>query len=250
VVGCCAFEIGGAGGPAVAPTAAPGSIDVPARIDVPASIDVDAPVPCLWKLLRKYVSRHRTKAGKKLHVNDSKQVYQPNVGLRELERSVLALASCAWPDWDGSQETLFRSIASHVLDALPQYPWYGPPAGATEDAPSFPHECDGLAIKILANALRQEMRKASVSCVHLSARVVLEGELNRMFNDTRNKGAALFSIAAIHLDHLLRAFGQRGLIIFCDRQGGASTTGICCARCSTSGTTLSSTSSRGAASTG
>jgi len=214
VVGCCAFEVGPMDGAAddhahAAPNSLPSS----------APADVDAPVPCLWKLLRKYVSRKRTKAGKKLHVNDSKLVYQPGVGLRELERSVLALASCAWPEWDGSQQGLLAAVSGHVLDELPQYPWYDHSASA-EDVSKFPHECDGLAVKIFANAVRQEMLKARVSCVHLAARVVLERELNRMVGDTRNKGAALFSVAAIHLDHLLRTFGRRGLIIFCDRQGG------------------------------
>src|SRR3954449_1549579 len=81
VVGCCAFELSGADAPA----------------------DVLAPLPCLWKALRKCVSKKRTKSGTKLHVNDSKLVYSPSNGLKELERSVLALASCAWRDWDGSQ---------------------------------------------------------------------------------------------------------------------------------------------------
>ena len=214
VVGCCAFqvEIGGAD---VAGPAAPG--EASALRDAPA-VDVDAPVPCLWKLLRKYVSRKRTKAGKKLHVNDSKQVYHPNVGLRELERAVLTLAACAWPAWNGAQDELLRAVAAHVLDELRQYPWYD--SSSCDEPDYFPHECDGLAIKLLANAVRQEMAKARLACVHLSARVVLERQLNRMIDNTRNKGATLFSVAAIHIDHLLRTFGRRGLIIFCDRQGG------------------------------
>ena len=66
VVGCCAFEISDAD---------------------PASDEL----PCVWKRLRKLVSRNRTKNGKKLHVNDSKVVYAYESGLKELERAVLAL---------------------------------------------------------------------------------------------------------------------------------------------------------------
>jgi hypothetical protein len=48
VVGCCAFELDG---------------------------DPSAEqLPCLWKRLRKLVSKNRLKSGKKLHVNDSKEV--------------------------------------------------------------------------------------------------------------------------------------------------------------------------------
>src|SRR6185437_391658 len=64
VVGCSAFEV-------------PGNPD-------------EAP-PCVWKLLRKHVSKTRSKTGRKIHVNDSKQVYSPGIGLKELERSVLTI---------------------------------------------------------------------------------------------------------------------------------------------------------------
>src|SRR6185503_1704468 len=66
VVGCCAFEID----------------------DVLAE---HQPPPCLWKRLTKLLSRNRTKTGRKLHVNDSKQVYSPALGLKELERSILCM---------------------------------------------------------------------------------------------------------------------------------------------------------------
>src|ERR1700728_990165 len=68
VVGCCAFEIPGTGRPE------------------------DGDLPCIWRMLGKVVSRNRLRSGKKLHINDSKQVYSPAQGLKELERSVLALA--------------------------------------------------------------------------------------------------------------------------------------------------------------
>jgi len=49
---------------------------------------------------------------------------------------------------------------------------------------------------------------------------ILERRLNEMLDQTRNKGAVLFSVAAQHLDFLLKNFGEQKLIIFCDRQGG------------------------------
>src|SRR5438094_3171252 len=68
VVGCCAFEV---------------------------DADAAAEPPCLWKQLRKSVSRNRSRGGRRLHVNDSKLVYSGPTGLKELERSVLAvLGAC------------------------------------------------------------------------------------------------------------------------------------------------------------
>jgi hypothetical protein len=189
VVGCAAFELDG--------------------VD-PAAADL----PCIWKRLNKYVSRNRLKSGKKLHINDSKLVYSPGIGLKELERSVLALA-IAWQGWCDDLDTLLGRIAKHALDDLPEYDWYR--RGEKE---RFPVEQDGLPLKLFANALIPYMKQAGVSCVHMAARVVFERQFNRMCDATRNKSDALFSTAAIHLDHLLRTFASRGLVIICDRQGG------------------------------
>jgi hypothetical protein len=56
--------------------------------------------------------------------------------------------------------------------------------------------------------------------IHLGARVVLERQFNQMLEQTRNKASTLFSVSAMHLDHLLRNFADKQLAIFCDRQGG------------------------------
>jgi hypothetical protein len=188
VVGCAAFEV--------------------------ADVGSDGEVPCLWKRLGKYVSRNRLKTGKKLHVNDSKLVYSPSVGLKELERSVLAIAT-TWQGWCDDLDSLLARFAKHAVDDLPEYDWYR--LGERE---RFPVEQDGLPIKLFANALNAHMQQAKTACVHMGARVVFERQFNRMVNATRNKSDALFSTAAIHLDFLLRNFADRGLVIVCDRQGG------------------------------
>src|SRR5205823_8710297 len=104
VVGCCAFELDGAD-------------------------PSDEKLPCVWKRLRKLVSRNRTKAGKKLHVNDSKIVYAAETGLKELERSILSLLASRGVETCDGLEDLLRLTADHALDDLHAYPWYQPFAG-------------------------------------------------------------------------------------------------------------------------
>src|SRR5688572_27316301 len=86
VVGCCAFEI----------DCEPGEIQKGEK---------NEKLPCLWKRLRRVAGKSRDKRGKRIHINDSKVVYNPNQGLKELEKSVLALlaASAEWCD-DRSEE--------------------------------------------------------------------------------------------------------------------------------------------------
>lgn len=187
VVGCCAFELPDA--------------------------DPLAPLPCLWTRLRRVVSKSRPKTTRKIHVNDSKRVYTPAAGLKTLEQSVLAMALASGvPIRDLA--SLLGQISPDVLDDLPQYPWYN---AADEH---FPIANEALSLRLLANALRAEMLRVRTICVHLTARILLERQLNRMIAATRNKASVLFSVSAIHLDHLLRKFGGSGLVVICDRQGG------------------------------
>ena len=192
VVGCCAFEVE----------------------DRPEDAGNGA-VPCVWKRLKKVVGKNKSKSGKKIHVNDSKVVYSPAGGLKELERSVLALATAWEGQWCDDLPSLLAKVAGHVTPELADYPWYQPC-----DGERFPIEQEAMSVRVVANALRLEMERSGARVAHVGARVVLERQLNRMIDNTRNKGSALFSISAIHLDHLLRTYGDRGLVVFCDRQGG------------------------------
>lgn len=170
--------------------------------------------PCLWKRLGRYVSRNRSKTGRKLHVNDSKLVYSPAGGLKELERSVLAIGATR-DGWCDDLPAFLGQVASDALPDLGYYPWYAP-----ADQERFPLEQDAVAVRLIAKALREHMDAGATRCVRLAARVVLERQLNRMIDATRNKGSVLFSVSAIHLSELLRQFGERDLLIVCDRQGG------------------------------
>lgn len=189
VVGCAAFELSGD----PAPT---------------------GELPCVWKRLRKLVSKSRSKSGRKIHVNDSKAVYSPSAGLKELERSVLCILS-AVGDCPQDLEAFLRRVGSTAADQIRDYPWYASFAGER-----FPIEQEALPIGLFSRGLKAEMDRTGTHCVHLDARVVLERQLNRVLDQTRNKASALFSTAAGHINHLLRTYSDRGLTIFCDRQGG------------------------------
>ncbi len=188
VVGCCAF-------------------DLP---DVAASGEL----PCLWKRLKKMVGKTRSRSGRKLHINDSKQVYSPGVGLKELERGILAVAGTlgAWPH---QLDEFIALTAAHAVPDLREHAWY-----FSHNAETFPLQQDASSVRVMSNGLKAEMDRTATRCIHLAARVVPERQFNKMVEATRNKSNALFSIAAVHLDFLLRTYGSQGLVIFCDRQGG------------------------------
>ena len=140
IVGCCAFEISDA--------------------------DAEGDLPCVWKRLRKLVSRNRTKGGKKLHINDSKIVYSTDAGLKELEAPRSALLATTQDECDGIED-LIRHVAADALDDVRRYPWYQPFVGE-----KFPLEQDFLPVRLFANALKTEMEKCGARRCHLAARVV------------------------------------------------------------------------------
>jgi hypothetical protein len=192
VVGCCAFEFDETDGPQL---------------------------PCLWKRLNKSVSKTRSKSGRKLHINDSKLVYSPSIGLYELERSVLALTT-AMHRWPSCFDDFLKLTAAHAVADLAEHGWYD-----IDVAEGFPLEQPAAGVRVLANGLKAEMARSKTCCVHFEARVIPERQYNRVVQVTRNKSNLLFSTAACHLEYLLRNFGSRGLVVFCDRQGGRASYG-------------------------
>src|SRR5207244_6182663 len=97
VVGCCAFELGDAqsGAAVIAACGGGGAAAKPPIGSEPQGRRQaeSQPLPCVWKRLRKLVSKNRLRSGRKIHVNDSKMVYSPTLGLKELERAVLSLST-------------------------------------------------------------------------------------------------------------------------------------------------------------
>jgi len=134
--------------------------------------------------------------------------------LKELERSILCIV-LARGDKPATLAEFLKLVASHAVPDLSHHPWYAAPPDE-----NFPIEQDLLSLSLFSNALRIEMERSGTRLVHMAARVLPERQLNQLLNQTRNKAGVLFSTSAVHLDHLLRNYGQQRLVIFCDRQGG------------------------------
>ena len=169
-------------------------------------LDGDEAMPDLWHRLRKVVSAKRDRTGRRLHVADSKKVYSPSIGLAELEKSVLAFA--------GNPIDLDALLAA-TTDDRPTAAWYEKP-----DDESHPATLDPATAAIAANALRHELAAAGVTGVRLRARVVYEGEYNRLCAATRNKSAVLQSVTAGLMHDAIT--GGDDVTLVCDRHGGRS----------------------------
>jgi len=175
-------------------------------------------LPCLWKRLSRVAGKSRCKKGLKLHINDSKAVYSPSQGLKELERAVLCLMAQAHrlaPGLPLELDAVLRCIDPSLVEHLPRYAWYRNGLEAR-----YPIEVEGVSLQITSNAYRIESERSATHCVQYKAHVLLEKQFNDVVEKTRNKASASFSLVARHMDGLLRAYADQNLVIVCDRQGG------------------------------
>ena len=168
-------------------------------------------LPDVWSLLKSIVSAKRDRTGRRLHVNDSKKVYTPSLGLRELEKAVLAFRPA--DDFDG----FLAAVDPAAPERSQLVPWYARP----EDE-AHPHAADPAGIGIAANALRHACDAAGVGPFDVRGRVVFEPEYNRLCDALRNKSAVAQTILAGLIYGLLQRHAGDGLTIVVDRQGGRS----------------------------
>lgn len=175
-------------------------------------------IPDLWKLLKAAVCDKRDRTGRRLHVADSKKVYSPSqksVGLKELERGVLATAGIAGIGADGFGGFL-QAVHADAATAASEIAWYAPPADE-----AHPAETDAVNVRIAANALRHACGTANVTFLPPAAQVIFEPEYNRLCDALQNKAALQQTVLARLIYNLLESTTEP-LTLVCDRQGGRS----------------------------
>jgi ribonuclease HII len=175
----------------------------------------DGSIPDVWAAWSRAVGKSRDRKGLKLHVNDSKQVYSPSVGLKELERAVLCLSGQACGGLASTLGALLEQASVSLAEAARRYAWYADGLEAR-----FPLEADAMGTRIALNALNAESERCGVRVVHYAAHALLEREFNDMVAKTKNKASASLSLVMRHFDAMLRAYADQNLLIVCDRQGG------------------------------
>jgi hypothetical protein len=205
-----------------------------------SSGDVD-----LYKLLRKAVCRSPDKAGRKVAIADSKALYSPQAGIKQLERGVLAALGAmgaaalrAKPHSDAAAEDALPdagdgqgSCVSRFAELL---------AATCADPERRRHELachadDELALPLeslteeitrLAMRLSEVCRAGGVTLVAIRARLVYPAEFNSLVEQWGSKGAALshvtMGLVRTVVDHLAATDEPRPTSIFFDKHGGRS----------------------------
>jgi ribonuclease HII len=136
----------------------------------------------LWELLADVVSQKAPRKGNtRLHVADSKDVYNPSRGIRSLERTVLAVLRAI-----GHNPRTFSGLHKLLITTEPESePWFD------ENDAQLPLAADEDEIAKAATNFKACLGRNGIRISHIRCDVVLTRRFNSMVRDHDSKGIAL-----------------------------------------------------------
>jgi len=168
----------------------------------------------LWRILARSVSDKRSRLLGRLLIADSKKVYSKSLGIKHLERSVLACLR-----YLGSRPAtlteLITTLCPHQTEALSDYPWY-------RDTDKHRLPCDQQDLAIAAAMLSDDFDSRNVKLLDLKSRILEVAYYNKMVEAVKNKASVLFSATSFLIKTAFDRFAKDNLQVIIDRQGGRS----------------------------
>ncbi len=166
----------------------------------------------LGQVLRKSVSDKRKHLAGRLLITDSKKAHNKSLGIKHLERTVLACLRCLGQQPSTLTE-LLAVLCPTCLDGLGEYPWY-------KDTNSQKIPVDLPDVKIASAVLADDMASKGVQLLSLKSRCLDVGYYNRMVSNVKNKASVLFTAVCQLIQDAFENFAGQDLQIIVDRQGG------------------------------
>ena len=166
----------------------------------------------LWRILRKSVGNKRKRLTGRLLITDSKRAHSKSLGIKHLERTVLACLKCI-----GKEPTTLTELISilcpNCLERLSDYPWY-------RDAASQPILADDADKAIASAVLADDMASNGIELLELRSCCLDVAYYNRMVGSVRNKASVLFTATSRLIKNAFDNFAGDDLQVIVDRQGG------------------------------
>jgi ribonuclease HII len=189
-----------------------------------------ARMPDLYKLLRRVVVRSPGQCARRLAIADSKALYKPGLGLRQLERGVLAAVGCLLAGNAAAEEST-RSVGD-LFDATradPDRRRHELPCHA-DDAWPLPLETPADDVTAAAARLQDAGAKNGVALAAVRVRLVFPAEFNALVDQFGTKGAALSHVTLALVRQVVDECGAGGedaparfddrVLISLDKHGG------------------------------
>jgi len=166
----------------------------------------------LWQILRKSVGNKRKRLGGRLLITDSKKAYSKSLGIKHLERTVLAAYRCLGRN-PATLTELIALLCPDCLDRLRDYPWY-------RDAENHRVLADEADKAIASTVLADDMASNGIKLLELRSCCLDVGYYNKMMSSVRNKASVLFTATSQLIKNAFDSASGNDLQIMVDRQGG------------------------------
>jgi len=166
----------------------------------------------LWQVLRKSVAFRRRGLAGRLLIADSKKAYSRSLGIRHLERTVLASLRCLGAE-PATLAELLAILCPSCLERLSDYPWY-------KDAGGYRFSADAADETIASAVLADDLSANGMELLQLSSRCLDVAYYNKMVGSVKNKASVLFTATARLIQQAFSNFADDDLQIVVDRQGG------------------------------
>jgi len=171
--------------------------------------------PPLWSLLKSIVCKAAADKKRRIAINDSKLLYNPAGGLRNLERGVLSFVSAngCKPD---RLDQLLDHLAFDAGSIRTVQPWYAEANGM----PKLPVSADSSDLLATTKRLVRASSKLHIGLADISAAVVFEDRFNCLVSEKGSKAACSWEFVSGHLRSIWDRFCHHGPWVVIDRQGG------------------------------
>ncbi|HUW19838.1 MAG TPA: hypothetical protein VMW16_11100 [Sedimentisphaerales bacterium] len=166
----------------------------------------------LWRVLRKSVGDTRRHLAGRLLIADSKKAYNKSLGIRHLQRTVLACLNCIRKE-PATLTELLAILCPGFLEQLGTYPWY-------KDAGNYRLLADKADTAIASSVLKSNLNSNGMELLTLGSCCLDVAHYNKMVRSVKNKANVLFTATSVLIKDAYDNFAGDELQIAVDRQGG------------------------------
>lgn len=168
----------------------------------------------LWDTFAEVVTSRPGAEDRRLHIGDSKALFQPHKGLAELERGVLAALGLRPEGLSATDRGLRCRLSQDGSDQTQDDPWY------RGDDLSLPTANDLAEILEMIDRWRAVLDRRSIRLRHIRAEILEPQRFNALIDVHQNKAAALSTISLQLLKQVVRGVEDQPVIAWCDKHGG------------------------------
>ena len=166
----------------------------------------------LWEILRKSISDTKKHILGRLLITDSKKAYSKSSGIKQIERTSLAVLKCLEKQPRTLTE-LIEVLCPDSLERLNEYPWH-------KDIHTFDLPYESLERDIAAGAFANDLKSNEMSLLDVRSCCLDVAHYNKMVEVVKNKSSVLFTAISQLIKIAYDNYAQQGLHIIVDRQGG------------------------------